>query len=317
MTTDDCTILQARPCVDGRHSRRLTLRPLSGVRARCMAVRGAMGKAVRGAIAASFAVVGGSAMSAPGDVGGNRFLLERDYASEISVAQTFLEAVVQRGRWSHPGEKLTIIDVRDATEYSAGHPDGAQHVPYPRIYQACAPNPANPADMVRRTEDGGVCRYGVVPASTVVMTAEQFFRAVEALFPDKSQRLAMLCRTGLRGARAGNVLANPEKYLGAGYAGRGYSRVYNIWQGFVGLPMAPVHLATGLVMGNTPTVNTVPLDNGSSAFGFAAIKLDVNNDGVVDVRDNDGWRYHQGLPFETRLQRHLLNADAAPYYQQP
>lgn len=81
--------------------------------------------------------------------------------------------------------------------------------------------------------------------------------------------------------------------------------------------MAPVHLATGLVMGNTPTVNTVPLDNGTSAVGFAAIKRDVNHDGVVDVRDNDGWRCHLGLPFETRLQRHLLNADAAPCSLQP
>lgn len=317
MRTDECTINQPRPCVDERHSCRLMQGRTAGARERRTAGRAAMGKVVRTTIAALFAVVCGSAISAPGDLGGNRFLLERHYASEISVAQAFLEAVVKNGRWTHPGEQLTIIDVRDATEYSAGHPDGAQHVPYPRIYQGCASNPANALDTVIRTEDGGVCRYGVVPALTVVMTAEQFFLAVEALFSDKSQRLAMLCRTGLRGARAGNILANPEKYLGAAYAGRGYSRVFNIWQGFVGLPMAPVHLATGLVMGNVPTVSTVALDNGTSAFGFAAIKLDVNNDGVVDVRDNDGWRYHQGLPFETRLQRRLLNTSAAPYYMLP
>lgn len=317
MKTDDGLIDTLRLCAFEHRARSVKRRRMTALLARFINGRSATRKAIRAVVVTVFAVSSASVMAAPGDLGGNRFFLERYYAGEISVAQTFLEAVVKKGRWTHRDEQLTIVDVRDATEYRSGHPDGAHHVPYPRIFQACATNPANSADAVLRTEDGGVCRYGVVPASTVTMTAERFFLTVEALFPDKSERLAMLCRTGLRGVRAGNILAKPEKYLGAGYAGRGYSRVYNVWQGFVGLPMAPVNLATGLVMGVASAVGPLTLDNGTSAYGFGAIKLDLNNDGIVDVRDNDGWRYHQGLPFETRLHRHLLNVDASPYYKQP
>jgi rhodanese-related sulfurtransferase len=315
MKPTDGVIHKHRLRAYSRDSRSVKFR-MSDVLVRLVANKFSMRKAGRSVLVASIAAGCGSVISAPGDLGGNRFLLERYYASEISVAQTFLEAVVKKERRNRD-EKLTIIDVRDATEYRSGHPDGAHHVPYPRIYQACATNPANAADAVLRTEDGGVCRYGVVPASTVAMNPERFFLTVEALFPDKSERLAMLCRTGLRGVRAGNILANPEKYLGPGYGGRGYSRVSNVWQGFVGLPMAPVNLATGFVMGVAPTTATVTLDNGTSAFGFSAMKLDMNNDAIVDARDNDGWRYHQGLPFETKLHRHLLNIDSFPYYTQP
>lgn len=250
-----------------------------------------------------------------GDLDGNRYLYERFYASEMSAAQAFLETVVKQGRFTNRADKLVIVDVRDATEYKYGHPDGAYHVPFPRVYQECNNNPDDPDDTVLRTEDGGSCLYGRV--SQVTMSPEDFFLAVEALFPDKSQRLALLCRTGSRSVRGGNILSAPEVYLGPGYAGRGYSRVYNIWQGFVGQPMAPVHASTGRVIGPEDDVITVNLDQGETAFGFQAYKLDLNSDGVVDINDNDGWRYHQGLPYDTRMLPRLLNDSVMVYYDMP
>jgi rhodanese-related sulfurtransferase len=240
-----------------------------------------------------------------GDLGGNRYYYERYYASEMSAAQAFLETVVKQGRWTDRSDKLVIIDVRDATEYSRGHPDGAYHVPYPRIYQLCT----NDA----RSEDGGTCLQG--GTTTASMPDDQFFLTVEAMFPDKSQRLALLCRTGSRSVRGGNILSAPEEFLGPEYAGRGYSRVFNIWQGFVGQPMAPIKGSS--VVGPTNTVTTVTLDGGVTAFGFAPYQLDLNNDGLVNIEDNDGWRYHQGLPYSTRMLPKLLNDDAMPYYDLP
>ena len=240
-----------------------------------------------------------------GALGGNRYYYERYYASEMSAAQAFLDTVVKQGRWTDRSEKLVIIDVRDATEYSRGHPDGAYHVPYPRIYQTCT----NDA----RSEDGGACLQG--GSTTASVPDDQFFLTVEAMFPDKSQRLALLCRTGSRSVRGGNILSAPEEFLGPEYAGRGYSRVFNIWQGFVGQPMAPIKGSS--VVGPTNTVTTVTLDGGATAFGFAPYQLDLNNDGLVNIEDNDGWRYHQGLPYSTRMLPKLLNDDAMPYYDLP
>jgi hypothetical protein len=113
------------------------------------------------------------------------------------------------------------------------------------------------------------------------MPDDQFFLTVEAMFPDKSQRLALLCRTGSRSVRGGNILSAPEEFLGPEYAGRGYSRVFNIWQGFVGQPMAPIKGSS--VVGPTNTVTAVTLDGGATAFGFAPYQLDLNNDGLVNI----------------------------------
>jgi len=257
------------------------------------------------------------AQAADGDLDGNRYLQERYYAADISASRAFLEAIVKRGQWTDTKNRLTIVDVRDATEYRHGHPEGSPHVPYPRVFQACQPNPANASDPLTRTEDGGTCLYGAVPGSAVTSSDEQLFRTFEALFPDKNARLALLCRTGSRSARAANVLTRPEKYLGQAYAGRGYKRAYNIWEGFVGQPLAPIHVFTGRVMGPADDVATVALDGGATAFGFKAYALDLNNDGVLNTKDSDGWRYHQGLPFDTRMQHRLVSPIAAPYYWRP
>lgn len=252
--------------------------------------------------------------AADGDLDGNRYMQERYYTADISAARAFLEAIVKRGKWTDLRHKLTIVDVRDATEYRNGHPEGAPHVPYPRVFQACQLNPADASDQATRTEDGGTCLYGTVPGSAVTMSDDQLFRTFEAMFPDKNERLALLCRTGSRSARAANVLTRPEKYLGQAYAGRGYKQVYNIWEGFVGQPLAPIHVFTGRVMGPAHDVTTVTLDGGATAFGFKAYALDLDHDGALSTKDSDGWRYHQGLPFDTRMQPRLLNPAAAPYY---
>lgn len=250
-----------------------------------------------------------------GTLDGNRYFYERYYAGEISTARSFLEAVVKQGRWVDRSDPLTIVDVRDASEYKAGHPEGSVHIPFPRIYQTCNENPNDPSDTVLRSVDGGACLYGTNRDGTSAsMSPESLFLAFEARFPDKSARYALLCRTGSRSVRAGNILANPEKYLGSSYAGRGYSRVYNIWEGFVGLPINPVQVRSGLVIGPKSETTEITLDQGFPAWGFEAYELDVNNDGKVDIFDYDGWRFHQGLPYVTRMLPQALSADAMPYY---
>ena len=277
------------------------------------------------AFLAAAALACGAATAAEGDLGGNRYSYERYYAGDISAAKAYLLGVLSHHPAEHGEhdqrhkrhERLTIVDVRDAAEYRSGHPAGAVHMPYPRVFQSCKPNPALPSDGKLRSEDGGSCLYGAVPGSTVSMSDEQLFLSIEARFPDKAERLALLCRTGSRSARAANILAKPEKYLGAGYAGRGYTQVHNIWEGFVGQPLAPIHASSGRVLSTTNDVTTVTLDGGVTAFGFRASALDLNNDGTVSAQDYDGWRYHQALPYVTSMKPQLLNATAFPYYVQP
>ena len=42
--------------------------------------------------------------------------------------------------------------------------------------------------------------------------------------------------------------------------------------------------------------------------------LDVNHDGNVDDLDKNGWRYYQGLPYDTRLLPNLIYKDMAYLY---
>lgn len=263
---------------------------------------------------------------AQGESDGNRYYLERYYQGDISSAQAFLEAVVKKGKWTDRSDKLVILDVRDATEYKRGHPEGAYHFPYPRIYRECVDND--------RPEDGGGCNQGTVQSFS--QDPEDLFLMVEARFPNKNQRFATLCRTGFRSVLAGNILSNPETVIcdlkysadpGAyascqtSYAGRGYSRVSNIWEGFVGQPKAGIISSSGTryVVGDDQTLQDLSLPDGSSAKGFVAYDLDLNNDSDITAADKDGWRYYQGLPYDTRLLRKLKNemVDAMGYYDLP
>lgn len=249
-----------------------------------------------------------TAKAAAGPLDGNRYMHERFYAGDISAASTYLRS--QRAG----ADRLTIVDVRDATEYRRGHPVSARHIPYPRVFQECNANPKAADDQVLRSEDGGTCLYGMKKDSLVRMSDEELFKAFEAAYPDKNQAFALLCRTGSRSAKAGNVLSNPEKYLGAAYAGRGYRQVFNIWEGFVGMPLVPIHPDTRTVIGAENATVSITLENGTQAVGFKPAYLDLNKDGKITNADMDGWRYHQGLPFDLAMDKANLSSKAAPYY---
>jgi rhodanese-related sulfurtransferase len=111
----------------------------------------------------------------------------------------------------------------------------------------------------------------------VSLPIQGFVDYVESVFPDKDQPIYVLCATGHRSVQASNALA---KY---GH----YTHVRNIWEGYNGQPKYAY-------TGNVPT--TKP----------SLIALDLNNDGVVDGNDRDGWAFYQGLPTETRLKHKLL-----------
>ena len=141
---------------------------------------------------------------------------------------------MKRGKLSkrNSADRMLVLDVRDATEYKLGHPEGAFHFPYPRIYLGCV-NDARP-------DDGGGCSEGTV--SAVTQDPEDLYLMVEDKFRHGDQRMATLCRTGFRRVLAANLLSNPEqvicgsKYAAdpdedaacqAEYAGRGYTRGSN------------------------------------------------------------------------------------------
>jgi len=204
---------------------------------------------------------------------------------------------------------VVILDVRAVSEYKAGHPEGAYHMPYPRIYRTCVDG--------LRTEDGE-CQNGKL--KDISQDPADLFAMVEELFPDKDQPLATLCRTGSRSVDVANILSSPETFLGPDYAGRGYTRVYNIWQGFVGQPMAGVVSKSGALF--TVGARQTPIEfllGDEEVAGFAAYALDLDNDGDIDAQDKDGWRYHQRLPYSTRMSEEFINeaADEAGYYDMP
>jgi hypothetical protein len=123
---------------------------------------------------------------------------------------------------------------------------------------------------------------------------------------DLDRKIMLLCRTGSRSVRAGNILANPADPDGdpltptpAGLENApAFTNVYNIWEGFVGLYRYEF-------TGSPPAPN--PLE-----------RLDLNGDGLInddfaDVYtertdanpDKDGWRNFAGLPWTTKIRRPL------------
>lgn len=263
-------------------------------------------------------VVGKNAKAAPvlalppsfsGVFNGNRYMHERHYAGDISAARAYLESQIDGAA------KTTIVDVRDASEFAAGHPKDSVHIPFPRVFQDCNTDPTNPSSPVFRSEDGGSCTFGTRKGTVVNMSPKEFFDFFEARFPSKGESYALLCSTGSRSAHAGNILANPEKFIGPEYKGRGYTNVKNIWEGFVGMPMAPIDPDTRQVLGTSAAAKEVVLqDKITKAYAFKPAQLDLNNDGKLDQNDLDGWRYHQGLPWIRGMNEGDLNQKAQPYY---
>lgn len=110
-----------------------------------------------------------------------------------------------------------------------------------------------------------------------------FVEYVKKLIPNRDTPIYTLCRTGVRSVGAANLLADA-----------GYTNVRNIWEGFWGVKLsAPKKQADG-------TTKTLPVD--------------LNHDGVIDDLDNNGWRNHQRLPYDTRLLPALIYTPAAELY---
>lgn len=202
----------------------------------------------------------------------NRYDLPRNYHSEISAAEAYLDTIADKRGWGHErrhkheanNRHSLIIDVRSIPEYAAGHPERAYNIPYPFIYQECD----------QRRPDGACINGG----ARIPQDDTTFVNAVMAVVSDKDTPIYTLCRTGHRSVLAASLLT-----------AAGYTHVRNIWQGFVGQTKVDYY-------GNAP--------------------LDLNHDGQITDADKDGWRYYQGLPYETALHQRLIYQPYAYYYYQ-
>lgn len=200
------------------------------------------------------------------------------YASEISPAQAFVDTVVKRGKWTKPSKRPVILDVRSTPEYRAGHPEHAFNVPYPYIHQTCTDAGRSPDGACKSVQKDSDNNNIEVPQDP-----DAFVRYVESIIPNKNTPIYTLCRTGVRSVGAANVLTDA-----------GYTNVRNIWEGFVGINLtAPKKQADG-------TIKTM--------------NVDLNHDGALTDADKNGWRYHQALPYDTRLLSHLVYKDALETY---
>jgi len=134
-------------------------------------------------------------------------------------------------------------------------------------------------DPQGRSPDGACIRA----VAQIAQDPDAFAAYVESIIPDKSTPIYTLCRTGVRSVGAGNVLTD-----------RGYTNVRNVWEGFVGINLkAPKRQADGSIK---------------------EVNVDLNHDGVLDDNDKNGWRYHQNLPYDTRLLPHLIYQPYADLY---
>ena len=204
------------------------------------------------------------------------------YHSEISPAEAYLDTVVNRGK-SHKhkhSKRAVIIDVRSTPEYRAGHPENAYNVPSPYIYQYCNAQ----QDGVNRRPDGACVSGG----EKIEQSPADFVNYVESIVPNKDTPIYTLCRTGVRSVGAANFLADA-----------GYTNVRNIWEGFVG-----IYLTAPKVVGYDE--NGDPIKE--------VLPVDLNHSGDLTDADKNGWRYHQALPYDTRLHRKLVYRPSAETY---
>ena len=172
-----------------------------------------------------------------------------------------------------------ILDVRSIPEYVAGHPEHAINAPYPYIYQYCneqGRHPDGACKSASKNDDGSIQQIAQDPAA--------FVAYIEQRIPDKDTPIYTLCRTGVRSVGAANLLTDA-----------GYTNVRNIWEGFWGVKL------------------TAPKTQADGSVALASV--DLNHDGVVDDLDNNGWRNHQGLPYDTRLLPRLIYQPMADIYQ--
>jgi rhodanese-related sulfurtransferase len=237
---------------------------------------------------------------------------QRHYAADISAARAYV------GTQRPLQQRMTIVDVRDASEYRLGHPEGARHMPYPRVYQACEAHPFGVEQAQIRSDDGSQCRYGVVPGSEVRSSAADFFAAAQAALPYKDVAIAVLCRTGACAMDAANLLARPEAVLGGSYAGKGYTEVYVIQEGFVGEPIPARQSQTGRVTSLDKKGEKLDVAVAkATVYAVQPLAQDVNNDGKITQADYSGWRNFLGLPYVVSMHANLLSDAAQVHYDQP
>ena len=209
----------------------------------------------------------------------NRSGICGNYASEISPAEAFLNTVVKRGKWSKPSERPVLIDVRSTPEYKAGHPERSYNVPSPFIYQTC--NDVDDSGPQDDRKPDGACKSG---GPKLLQPSEDFVAYVEKIVPNKDTPIYTMCRTGVRSVGAAEFLTEA-----------GYTNVRNIWEGFVGK-------------------NLVAPFQDENQVDETPGPVDLNHDGELTDEDLNGWRNHQGLPYETRLLPKLIYQPRADTY---
>lgn len=240
--------------------------------------------------------------SRSGDTGGIECAT---YHSEISNTRAFLETVVNRGKngkgdrhdkhdkHDKLSKQAVIIDVRSTSEYKAGHPEHSYNVPYPYIYSYCK-DVGDPGPQDDRQPDGACKTTDKTQGDNGLLnqTVPDFVAYVESIIKNKDTPIYTMCRTGVRSVGAANRLEEA-----------GYTNVRNMWEGFVGVNLkAPFYVRDA---------------NGDPVIPLATVDLpvDLNHDGLLTDDDKNGWRYHLGLPYDTRLLPPLIyKPDAETYY---
>jgi rhodanese-related sulfurtransferase len=134
-------------------------------------------------------------------------------------------------------------------------------------------------DAQGRSPDGACIKK----TGEIAQDNDDFVDYVRTIVPNKDTPIYTLCRTGVRSVGAANLLTDA-----------GYTNVRNIWEGFVG-----INLTAPKVQADA-TIKTLPVD--------------LNHDGVVNDEDKNGWRYHQALPYDTRLLPELIYKPMAELY---
>lgn len=216
-----------------------------------------------------------------------------NYKSETSPAKAYIDTVAKRdregksdrdGKGDKSSKHAVIIDVRSTPEYKAGHPEHAYNVPYPFIYRGCT----------ERYVDGA-CKTATIPGTEIPQPDQDFVDYVETIIPNKDTLIYTLCRTGHRSVGAAHALADA-----------GYTNVRNIWEGFVGVYLLAPQFK--LDSQGNPVVGA----DGKPVIENAAV--DLNHDDQLTDEDKNGWRYHQELPYDTRLLPKLIYQPRADTY---
>ncbi|MCP5279219.1 MAG: hypothetical protein H6935_12765 [Thiobacillus sp.] len=225
------------------------------------------------------------AMAAQVSAEGNRYNYERFYQREISVSEAYLAMEHSKDYRRHPRTaKPVLIDVRSLREYASGHPEDAYNVPFPSVSGMPVPAGQPPE-----------------PAQDPAKLYDEVYRIVNG---NLDTPVMLLCRTGSRSVRAGNILANPDSNP-ATVGKLPFTNVMNIWEGFVGQYRYAMTSGGDIVEPH----GKLDLNNNS--------EHDTNADGIDDDYpdvhtltkdanpDKDGWRNFAALPWTTKIQKPL------------